>query len=94
MGRIFIHGDRIYDLGNIKHIDFSDSYSGFYVNIYLLRGHEYIFNPETEKTELIEPKIAKRYGEEIDAKSFIKTISEEWGKYLENNEVQENERHL
>ncbi len=90
MGRIFIYGDEAYDLGNIKHIDttpFSGSSSGFYVNIHLLKGNEYVFNEETETTELIEPKIKKGFGKTEYAMSFIETISEEWEKYLESKEI-------
>ncbi|MGC3977782.1 MAG: hypothetical protein QM751_05815 [Paludibacteraceae bacterium] len=93
MGRIFIYGDESYDLGNIKHINttpFSGGYGGCYVNIHLLKGNEYVFNEETETTELIEPKIVKGFGEDRYAMSFIKTISEEWEKYLESKEIQEN----
>ncbi len=94
MGRIFIYGDEAYDLGNIKHIDttpFSGGYGGCYVNIHLLKGNEYVFNEDTGTTELIEPKIKKGFGEDRYAMSFIKTISEEWEKYLESKEIQENE---
>lgn len=91
MGRIFIYGDESYDLGNIKHINtrpFSSSSDGCYVQIHLLKGNEYIFNPDTEITELIEPKIEKGYGNRSHAISFIENISEEWEKYLESKEIQ------
>ena len=94
MGRIFIHGDEVYDLGNIKHINttpYSGGYGGCYVNIHLLKGNEYVFNSETETTELIEPKIVKGYGNDSHAMSFIKIISKEWEKYLESKATQENE---
>lgn len=97
MNKIFIYGDEAYDVSNIKYIDttpFSGGYGGCYVNIHLLRGYEYVFNPETEITELIEPIIIKGYGNDSHAMSFIKTLSEEWEKYLESiefNGYEENE---
>lgn len=91
MGRIFIYGDEAYDLGNIKHIDtkpYSGSDDGCYVQIHLLKGREYVFNPETEMTELIEPIIKKGFGKNKHANSFIESITEEWEKYLENKEAE------
>lgn len=90
MERIFIFGDQAYDLGNIKHIDtqpYSDADDGSYVQIHLLRGKEYIFNPETEITELLEPIIKKGFGKNKHANSFIESITEEWAKYLESERV-------
>lgn len=90
MGRIYIYGDKAYDLGNIKHIDtkpYSGCDDGCYVQIHLLKGREYVFNPETEITELIEPIIRKGFGKNNHANSFIESISEEWEKYLENKEA-------
>lgn len=89
MGRIFLYGDEAFDLGNIKNIDttpFSGGYGGCYVNIHLLRGNEYIFNPDKETMELIKPKITKGFGEDRHAMSFIKNLTEEWEKYLESKE--------
>ena len=94
MGRIFNYGDESYDLGNIKNIDttpFSGGYGGCYVNIHLLKGHEYVFNPDKEITELIEPKIVKGFGEDRHAMSFINAISKEWENYLESKEIQEDD---
>lgn len=91
MGRIFIYGDEAFDLGNIKNIDttpYSGGYGGCYVNIHLLRGNEYVFNPDNETVELIKPKITKGFGEDRYAMSFIKTLTEEWEKYLESKENQ------
>lgn len=90
MGRIYTYGEGIYDLANIKHIDtqpYSDSYEGCYVLIHLLKGKEYVFNSETEMTELIEPVIKKAFGKNKLANTFIESITEEWEKYLENKEV-------
>lgn len=89
MGRIYIYGDAAYDLGNIKHID-TKPYSGYddgcYVQIHLLKGREYVFNPETEITELIEPIIKKGFGKIELAQTFIESITEEWDKYLSNQD--------
>lgn len=90
MGRLFKYGDEIFDLANIKNIDttpFSGGYGGCYVNIHLLRGSEYIFNPEKETTELIKPKIEKGFGEDRHALLFIKNLTREWEKYLETKEI-------
>lgn len=89
MGRIFLDGDEAFDLGNIKNIDttpYSGSFDGCYVNIHLLKGHEYVFNPDNETTELIKPKITKGFGTYRDAMSYIKYITEEWENYLESKE--------
>ncbi len=89
MRRIFIYGDEAFDLGNIKHIDkkpFSGRDDGCYVQIHLLKGREYVFNPETEITELIEPIIKKGFGKNEHARIFIENISEEWDKYLSNQD--------
>lgn len=91
MRRIFTYIDEVYDLGNIKHIDtrpFSGCNDGCYVQIHLLKGNEYVFNPETETTKLIEPKIEKGFSKNSHAVSFIKTISAEWEKYLESREIE------
>jgi len=90
MGRIFNCGNKTFDLGNIKHIDrrdFSGSNDGCYVQIHLLKGHEYIFNPDTETTELIKPVIEIGFGNNSHAIDFIETISEEWERYLESKET-------
>lgn len=91
MGRIFIYGDEVYDLGNIKYIDtipFSNSSDGCHVQIHLLKGNEYVVNPETETTELIQPIIKKGFGKNSYATSFIETITKEWEKYLENKDAE------
>lgn len=91
MGRIFLYGDEAYDLGNIKSIDttpFSGGNGGCYVNIHLLKGNEFVFNPDKETTELITPKISKGFGEDKHAMSFIKNLTLEWEKYLENKETE------
>lgn len=91
MGRIFIYGGEAYDLGNIKYIDtqpYSGSDDGCYVQIHLLKGNEYVFNSETETTELIQPIITKGFGKNSYATSFIETITKEWEKYLENKDVE------
>jgi len=91
MGRIFINGDEAFDLGNIKSIDttpFSGGFGGCYVNTHLLTGNEYVFNPDRETTELINPKITKGFGEDRHAMFFIKTLVGEWEKYLESKESQ------
>lgn len=90
MGRIYFDGDDAFDLGNIKNIDttpYSGGYIGCYVNIHLLRGNEYVFNPDNETTELIKPKIRKGFGEHSHALSYIKSLTEEWEKYLESKEI-------
>ncbi|MDO5509190.1 MAG: hypothetical protein Q4F57_00705 [Weeksellaceae bacterium] len=89
MGRIFLFGNQAFDLGNIKYIDtkpFNGSDGGCYVNIHLLKGNEYLYNPEEETMELIQPIIRKGFGEDRHAWSFIEAISEEWGKFLEGRE--------
>ena len=91
MRRIFIYGDEAYDLANIKYIDtkpYSGSDDGCYVQIHLLKGSEYVFNPESEVTELIEPIIKKGFGKSKHANSFIETITGEWGEYLENKQLE------
>jgi len=90
--RIFYdYGDMAFDLGNIKYIDTRrSSYPGFpddwYVRIHLLRGNEYVFNPETGETKLVNPVIetGRMSGRESD--SVIKDITEKWEAYLESKE--------
>jgi hypothetical protein len=86
MNRILLLSELAIDLGNIKNIrtvPYSGSDGGCYVVIELLKGHEYIFNPDTQETELIKPQIKEGFGKDKWADSFINTITEEWGKYLE-----------
>ena len=57
------------------------------MQIHLLKGYEYSFNPETDTTDLIEPIIEKGFSKDSHATSFIKAIAKEWGRYLENREI-------
>lgn len=86
MNRILSLSELTIDLGNIKNIrtvPYSGGNGGCYVVIELLKGNEYIYNPDTQETELIKPQIKEGFGEDRWADSFIKTITEEWKKYLE-----------
>jgi len=60
---------------------------GCYVQIHLLRGNEYVFNPDTATTELVKPVIEIGFGRSSHAIDFIETISEEWERYLESKET-------
>lgn len=91
MRRIFFYENDAYDLGNIKYIEvepFSNNSDGCYVLIHLLKGREYVYNAESDATELIEPIIKKGFGKLKYANFFIKSISVEWENYLENNETE------
>jgi len=86
MNRIYTFSNLTIDLGNIKNIRtvlFSGNTGGHYVIIELLKGREYVFNPETEEIELFEPQIKEGFGKIEWADFFIKSITEEWNKYLE-----------
>jgi len=85
MGRIlkFRHddGDNYIDLGNIKSIHTSDY--GNCVNIYFLKGFEYVVNPISGESELLEPHIQFSFNKNQQRLNFAEKISEEWRKYLE-----------
>lgn len=86
MNRIFSISNLTIDLGNIKNIrtvPFSGNTGGYYVVIELLKGREYVFNPDNEETELFEPQIKEGFGEIERVDFFIRSITEEWEKYLE-----------
>lgn len=90
MDRIFNVGDLSIDLGNIKNIKtepFSGGYGGCYVIIELLRGKEYVYNPDTLGYDLIEPKIKEGFGKNSSANFFIDEITQAWQAYL--NELDE-----
>lgn len=87
MGRLFLYGDEVYDLGNIKHIDttpYSAKSDGCYVNIHLLKGREYLIDPDTLETKLFEPVIIKGFGKGEWAMSFIERLMVAWEMYLES----------
>jgi hypothetical protein len=89
MNRILSLSDLTIDLENIKNIrtvSFSENTGGHYVTIELFKGREYVFNPDTEETELFEPYIKEGFGKIEWADSFIKSRTEEWNKYLEYKE--------
>lgn len=91
MNRILSLSDLTIDLGNIKNIrtiPFSGNTGGLYVIIELLKGREYVFNPEIEEAELFEPQIKEGFGTIERADYFIKSITEEWNKYLKSKEDQ------
>jgi len=91
MGRIFNYGNETFDLGSIMYIDKRDFYNcdeGCYVQIHLLKGNEYVLNPDTGITELIKPVIEIGFGKNNHAINFIEAVSEEWEKYLESKEAQ------
>ena len=89
MGRILNlrhdDGDNFIDLGNIKSINTFDH--GTCVNIYLLKGFEYIVNPILDKYELLEPCIQFSFSTKRQRLDFVKMISEEWEKYLEGQGI-------
>jgi hypothetical protein len=89
MGRIFkFHHNNEYnfvDLGNIKSINTSDY--GTCVNIYFLKGFEYVVNPKSGECELLEPYIQFSFNNNKQKFDFAKNISEEWEKYLEGKEI-------
>ena len=91
MRRIYNYLGTVIDLGNIKHIEekYANTCNGYpcdwYVQIELLNGNEYVFNPDTETTELIKPVI-KIECSDGGVQTVIKDISEQWGKYLESKE--------
>jgi hypothetical protein len=85
MKRVISISDLTIDLGNIKNIriePYSGGYGGCYVIIELLRGREYVFNPETEETKLIEPIIKQGFGSTDSAYSFVEEIEGAWNNYL------------
>lgn len=77
--------DNYIDLGNIKYINTFDE--GTCVNIYLLKGFEYIVNPILDKYELLEPYIQFSFSSDRKKLAFAKTIFEEWEKYLEGKGI-------
>lgn len=91
MERVFEYGDFVIDLGNIKCIKTrsEESYSGYprnwYIIIELLRGNEFVFNPETELTELVKPVIEIKFSAG-NVSPIISDISRAWGRYLESKE--------
>jgi hypothetical protein len=85
MKRVYEINDLTIDLGNIKNLrtePFSSSSNGVYVIIELLNGKEYVQNPETEELELFEPQIKEGFGSIERAEFFMRSIREEWNKYL------------
>lgn len=89
MNRILELSDLNIDLGNIKNIrtvPFAGNTGGYYVIIELLKGREYVFNPETEETELFEPQIKEGFGSIESADYFTRSLTKEWNKYLKYKE--------
>ena len=85
MNRIFEVSNLTIDLGNIKNLrtePFSSTSNGVYVIIELLNGKEYLQNPDTKEIELFEPQIKEGFGSIESAEYFMKSIREEWDKYL------------
>ncbi|MGM1055451.1 MAG: hypothetical protein ACQEWG_06155 [Bacteroidota bacterium] len=85
MNRIFEISDLTIDLGNIKNVrtePFSSSSTGVFVIIELLHGKEYVQNPETGEIDLFEPQIKEGFGSIERAEFFMRSIKEEWNKYL------------
>ena len=92
MGRILKirheDGDYFIDLGNIKSISTFDD--GTCVNIYFLKGFEYVVHPVSGECELLEPYIQFGFSNNQQRVDFAKYISKEWEKYLEGNEIEKN----
>ena len=89
MNRIFNIGDLSIDLGNIKNIrtiSFSGGGGGCHVIIELLRGKEYVYNPDTLGYDVFEPQIKEGFGRIESAHFFIDEIIKEWQKYLDLKE--------
>ena len=89
MKRVITIDDLTIDLGNIKNIrldTYSSSSGGSYVLIELLKGKEYVFNPETEETNLMEPIIKTYFGSINAGSSFIKDLEKDWNNYLISTE--------
>ena len=85
MNRIYTFSDLSIDLGNIKNIrtiPFIGNTGGYYVVIELIKGKEYVYNPETGETELFEPQIKEGFGKIESAEFCVKSIKEEWNNYL------------
>lgn len=84
MERIIDINNTLIDLGNIKSvINDSDamSYSDGYLIINLLRGREYVYNPDTKETVLIEPQI-KIFGSFDKIAVWFDEVKEKWNKYM------------
>ena len=84
MERVIEIRGTLIDLGNIKSVE-NDSdaatYSDGYLIINLLTGREYVFNPGTKETVLIEPQI-KIFGSFDKVAVWFDEIKEKWNEYL------------
>ena len=81
----FRHEDEDFfiDLGNIKYVNTSEY--GNCVNIYFLKGFEYVVNPNSGKCELIEPNIQLSFNNDTKKHNFANNISQKWKEYLDGN---------
>ena len=88
MGRIYDIGKGYIDLGNIKYIDIRKcDNDDCYLRIHLLKGSEYVYNPDTKESEFIKPIVEIYLYDASLARSYINDIKEEWEKYLESKEI-------
>ena len=82
------------DLDNIKEIRFKKRYKDkdpefddATITIKLLRGKEYVYNPQNKEWEMLEAEIIVEFRTVAAAKSFQLQIESKWQEYLSENVV-------
>jgi len=86
MDRVFIWNDIALDLDNIKSMrieKFSGSPDGAYVVVELLRGAEYVMNPENDTAKLLTPIIKEGFSTTAWADNAMEDLAKRWNDYLE-----------
>ena len=92
MKHIFNKFDIAFDLGNVKSVELKSksNFNGYpcdwYIQIELLNGKEFIYNPDTGGTELVNPIININSNSGESADFMYKEIIKEWEKYLKSKE--------
>lgn len=85
MERVIEINSTLIDLGNIKSVEnecYPMSQSGGHVIITLLKGREFVYNPKTKESVLIEPKIKLFADSYAKSDDWIIEIKEKWNTYL------------
>lgn len=92
MKHIFNKFDIAFDLGNVKSVEIKSksNFNGYpcdcYIQIELLNGKEFIYNPDTGETDLVNPIINIKCNTCESADFMFKEIIKEWEKYLKSKE--------
>lgn len=96
MGRIYNDYGVAFDFEKIKCINKKNaSWSNngyptdFYLEIELLYGNEYVFNPDTHETDLIKPTIIINFAQNNSLEYVLNDIIEQWSIYLESKKENE-----